>query len=112
MKARRVLAIICYTLCMTAYGFCGYFSYLSWKEKISYRYGFLLFLPVWIVSYWFSTFFSQLCDKKEDGKTVHVIPPLLFRILNTLSWMIGIALVGFWIYIYYFRTSPGGGAPI
>lgn len=68
MKTRRILAIICYTIGFCAYGAAGYVCWLSWNGTISDKQGFLTFLPIWIVSYWFNTFFSQLvCRVKKTA---------------------------------------------
>lgn len=68
MKTRRILAIICYTIGFCAYGAAGYVCWLSWSGTISDKQGFLTFLPIWIVSYWFNTFFSQLvCRVKKTA---------------------------------------------
>lgn len=100
MTVRKVLAIICYTISLAAYGAAGYVSYISWQGEISYQLGFLIFLPVWIVTYWFSTFFLQLIEKKSGGKTVWLISKKARKLLNAFSNVLSFILLGFWIYVY------------
>lgn len=100
MRARRILAIICYTVSMAAYAAAAYVSYISWTGEISFKLGFLIFLPIWIITYWFSTFFVQLIEKKKDGKTVWLIPKASRKILSGISSVISILLLGFWVYVY------------
>lgn len=109
MKVRKALAIICYTVCLAAYGAAGYVSYIAWNKTISYYLGFLIFLPVWIVTYWFSTFFVQLSEKKlSNGKTQWIIGRKAVKILNWITCLCSIILLCFWAYVYisqYLMTS-------
>lgn len=100
MKARKILAVICYTVCLTAYGAAGYVSWLAYTQEISYKLGFLIFLPVWIISFWFSTFFSQLTEKRSGKKAVSIIPVNVRRVLNGISNFLSFALLAYWIYVY------------
>ncbi len=112
MTARRILAIVCYTACMAAYGVCGFLSYQAMTSKISYVYGFLLFLPIWISSYWFSTFFSQLIYVKKGEKTVCLLDKTAASILSGISSFISVVLLVLWGYIYIFRVLDTSGIPI
>ncbi|MDO4944925.1 MAG: hypothetical protein Q4E74_06970 [Ruminococcus sp.] len=100
MTVRKVLAIICYTVSLAAYGAAGYVSYLAWKGDISYRLGFLIFLPVWIITYWFSTFFSQLIEKRSGDKRIWLLPKKVRKLLNAFSNVLSFVLLGFWVYVY------------
>lgn len=101
IKIRRVLAVICYVICLCAYGAAGYVSWISFNKQISYKLGFLIFLPVWIVTYWFSTFFVQLLAKKlPDGKTKWLMSKTTRKILNGISNVLSVVLLGFWVYVY------------
>ena len=75
---RRCLAAICYTCMLAADAYIGYIIYIS---------------------YWFSTFFSQLTFGKQGGK--RIIPKWLGTVLNGLSTLISVAFLAFWGYIYY-----------
>ena len=89
MKTRRILAIICYTIGFCAYGAAGY---VCW---------FLTFLPIWIVSYWFNTFFSQLvCRVKKDGSRQWAIKKRARHVLSDISTVLSVVLLCFWIYVY------------
>ena len=96
---RRCLAAICYTCMLAADAYIGYIIYISYFGGITYYLGQLIFVPVFIVSYWFSTFFSQLTFGKQGGK--RIIPKWLGTVLNGLSTLISVAFLAFWGYIYY-----------
>ena len=68
---RRVLGIICYVLSIAASAAAGYFSYRAYYQKISYEQGLLTFVPLFIVSYWFSTFYGQLISPKGGDLLSH-----------------------------------------
>ena len=103
MKVRKALAIACYTLCIAGFGVCGYVSLLSYRKDISYKLGFLIFLPVWITTYWFSTFFMQLiCKKGTDGKNQWLIGKKARKIMNAVVTALSFILMAFWIYVYFF----------
>lgn len=97
---------------MTAYAASIYIAYLSETEKISYVFGFLLFLPIWISSYWFSTFFMQLIEVKKGKKTIHLLDKSSTKILNGISTAISTLLLVYWIYIYIFKIMDTGGIPL
>ncbi|WP_295210245.1 hypothetical protein [Ruminococcus sp.] len=101
MKTRRILAIICYTVGFCAYAAAGYVSWISWEGTISYKQGFLTFLPIWIVSYWFNTFFSQLiCRRKKDGTKQWAVGKGARKVLGDISTVLSVVLLCFWIYVY------------
>ena len=101
MKTRRILAISCYTIGFCAYGAAGYVCWLSWNGTISDKQGFLTFLPIWIVSYWFNTFFSQLvCRVKKDGSRQWAIKKRARHVLSDISTVLSVVLLCFWIYVY------------
>ncbi|MBR4621970.1 MAG: hypothetical protein IKO44_00385 [Ruminococcus sp.] len=97
---RKVLGFICYGLCLAAEGGAAYLTYLTYIQRISYEYGMMSFIPVFILSYWFATFFSQLMSTKEGlliGK----------RLYTALSWsqtLIAIGLLASWAYLIYSRS--------
>ncbi|MBR1393236.1 MAG: hypothetical protein IJ561_05315 [Ruminococcus sp.] len=95
---RRVLGIICYVLSMAANGAAGYFSYQAYDLSISYEKGLLIFVPLFIVSYWFSTFYGQLIAPK--GRDL-LIPKWLNNVLYWLSTLVSVALIAFWGYMVY-----------
>lgn len=107
-KIRKILAVICYVICLTAYGASGYVSWLSFNGDISYKLGFLIFLPVWIVTYWFSTFFVQLLARnRPDGKTKWLMKKTPRKILNGISNVLSVLLLGFWVYVYISQYMIG-----
>ena len=109
MRVRKILAIICYTVCLLAYGVCGYISYLSWETKITHRFGFLLFLPVWIIAFWFSTFFTQLVTvRTKDGSNKVLIGKKVRNILNDITSLISVVLLVVWAYMVYQQYRATG----
>lgn len=95
---RRVLGIICYVLSIAASAAAGYFSYRAYYQKISYEQGLLTFVPLFIVSYWFSTFYGQLISPKGGDL---LIPKWLNNILYWFSTLVSVALIAFWGYMVY-----------
>ncbi len=96
---RRCLAVICYTCMLAADAYIGYIIYRSYYGGITYHLGQLIFVPVFIVSYWFSTFFAQLTGGRQGGRRIS--PKWLNNLLNGLSTLISVAFLAFWGYIYY-----------
>ena len=71
------------------------------RKRLSDKQGFLTFLPIWIVSYWFNTFFSQLvCRVKKDGSRQWAIKKRARHILSDISTVLSVVLLCFWIYVY------------
>ena len=63
--------------------------------------GFLTFLPIWIVSYWFNTFFSQLvCRVKKDYPGNGLSKKRARHVLSDISTVLSVVLLCFWIYVY------------
>lgn len=107
---RRFLGIACYVIVLALNGAAVYVSYISYTQKISYQLGFLLFMPIFIATYWFSTFFSQLTSGTDkNGKPY--MNKLLRRILSDISTVLSIALLGYWAYMFatrsLYHTSTG-----
>lgn len=98
LKFRRVLGAICYILSIAANAVSGYVIYLAVTGKITYYLGMLIFVPVFILSYWFATFFMQLTEGRSHGR--RIMPKWLRGFLNTISTLLSLALVVFWGYIY------------
>ena len=96
---RRCLAAICYAAMLAADGYIAYIIYLSYHGGMTYYLGQMIFVPVFIVSYWFSTFFSQLTFGRQGGR--RIIPKWLGTVLNGLATLISAAFLAFWGYIYY-----------
>lgn len=97
LKVRKFLMVVCYMLALAAYSVCGYITYLSWNLRIIYKFGFLLFLPIWIVGFWFSTFFSQLSlvgKKSLCGKHFR-------HFLDWLTSFLSFILLLAWGYLMY-----------
>ena len=65
MKNRKTFAMICYVVCIIACLAAGVVSLMAFTQKITYTLGFLLFVPIWIGSYWFLSFFNALSREKN-----------------------------------------------
>ncbi len=101
LRNRKRLAGIFFTLAMLSH--CASFTllYLAVTQRISYYLGVMIFLPVWIVGYWFGTFFSQVLDMKlPDGTKKTIISKKTKKILNSIVFYMGILLVAVWAYFY------------
>ncbi|MBR6046320.1 MAG: hypothetical protein IKP47_11870 [Ruminococcus sp.] len=92
---RRILGYICYAAMLGAYGAAGIFTYRAMSQKISYEQGLLTFVPLFIGAYWFSTFFGQLMIPQKGEP---LMPRRAYKILNILSTVLGLALIGVWTY--------------
>ena len=97
LKFRRTLGILCYLISIAANTVSGYVIYLAVSGKITYYLGMLIFVPVFILSYWFATFFMQLTEGRHRGK--RIMPKWLRGFLNGISTLLSLALVVFWGYI-------------
>ena len=93
---RKVFGFICYGIMLAAYGLCGYFTYLACVQKVSYEQGLLMFVPAFIGSSWFSTFFSQLIQPRGAEP---IINEKVYNILYHLSSLPALGLLGFWAYL-------------
>ncbi|MBR4554990.1 MAG: hypothetical protein IKO27_05295 [Ruminococcus sp.] len=98
---RKALGFICYALMLAADTAAGIFSYRAFVQNISYEYGLLAFVPLFIASYWFSTFFSQLMCLKNGSKLIN---QKLYTVMNRVSTLINAGLFGFWIYMIITRS--------
>ncbi len=107
LALRRILAVICYLAMLAADAADVYIIYLSYSGGMTYEFGILLFIPIFIFSYWMATFFSQLISGKQNGK--RIFPRLLGRLMNFLGSLISLALIAFWGYIYYMMTKNAAG---
>ena len=106
MEKRRLFGIICYAIAIICYLVCGYITYLTYSTVISEMEGFLIFILVWIGSYWFSTFFSQLiCVKSKDGKKNWLIKKGARRLMGDILAVLSAALICFWAFIYVSRYT-------
>ena len=112
LALRRTLAVICLILFTGCDAFSGLLIYASVNGKITYYLGLLIFIPVFIVSYWFSTFFSQLTAGKVKGK--RIIPKWFRNIVIFVSNLVSLGLLGFWGYIYINQSmyTPENELPI
>lgn len=112
LALKRTLSLICLILFAGCDAFSGLLIYASINGVITYYLGLLIFIPVFIVSYWFSTFFSQLSAGKVKGK--RVFPKWLRSFILIISSFVSVALLGFWGYIYLNQTmyTPENELPI
>jgi Zn-dependent protease with chaperone function len=95
---RRILAAICYIAMLAADAAAAFVIYESVNGGITYYLGLLIFVPVFIFTYWMSTFFSQLSCGRVNG--VRIMPKWARTLLGWISNIISLALVAFWGYIY------------
>ena len=108
MKARKTLALICYTVCIAASIAAGVVSFMAYRQTITYTYGFLLFVPIWIGSFWFLSFFNALSREKKGKKIKFVVKKSLTKGLSTTANILSVLLLCFWIYAYIFKIMPAG----
>ncbi|WP_124100163.1 hypothetical protein [Ruminococcus sp. Marseille-P6503] len=100
---RKILGTLCYLAVLAADAAAAYCSYLAYKEKISYYQGFITFIPLFIVSYWFNTFFTQLFSGTDKSGKPY-INKTLKRLLSDFVTLVSIALLGIWAYIFISRS--------
>ena len=100
MKLRKILAALFYAFCVASLFAAGYVSFLSYSGKITIRFGFLLFMPIWIISYWFSTFFYLAVRKKTNKGVTYAISRKLAKNLNKITNGISFLLLAYWIFVY------------
>ncbi|MBR6872973.1 MAG: hypothetical protein IKN17_05650 [Ruminococcus sp.] len=98
---RKALAGICYLIMLGCDGAAAYFTYRAYAMKISYDFGLLVFVPLFIGSYWFSTFFSMLIHPR-NGKLL--MNRTAFNLLYWLSTLLSLALLGAWAYLFIDRS--------
>lgn len=109
---RRFLAVICYIFMMVADAFSVYVIYLSIHGGMTYYQGQLTFVPLFIFSYWMSTFFMQLTYGRIRKK--RIAPKATRKLLNGLSTLVSVVLLGFWGYIYVTQAmyTPANEQPL
>ncbi len=101
LRNRKRLAAVFFMLAMLSHCVSLLLVYLAMTQKISYYLGVMIFLPVWIVGYWFGTFFSQVLTLKlPDGTKKCIISKRTKKILNNIVFYMGILLVAVWTYFY------------
>ncbi|MBE6873537.1 MAG: hypothetical protein E7493_06485 [Ruminococcus albus] len=106
MRARKTLAIICYTVSAAACLAAGAVSLMAMREKISCAYGFWLFVPIWIGAFWFLTFFNALSREKRGKKVKYIVKKSVTKMLSALVNVLSILLLCFWVYLYIFKVMP------
>ena len=100
MKPRKILSVIFFLLSLL---FCSgsiAVSLLPLWEIINSRLAFLLFLPLWIISYWFSTFFHMAARKKTPEGCVYALKKKTVKILNGISNFLSFVLLVYWFFVY------------
>lgn len=101
MKIRKTFSIIFYALNIVSCVAAGYATWLAMSKAVSVKFGFLTFIILWILSYWFSTFSTQLLSiKKSDGKMTYLISEKTFRSLGRITSLLNMILLLSWIIIY------------
>ena len=108
MNTRKTFAFICYIISIIACLAAGAVSFMAYSNKVTYTLGFLLFVPIWIGSYWFLGFFNALAREKNGKKIKFVVKKALTKGLSMTANIISILLICFWVYIYVFKMMPGG----
>lgn len=106
MKNRKTFAMICYFISILACIGAGAVSFMAYSGKLSYTLGFLIFVPIWIISYWFLGFFNALAREKNGKKIKFVVKKALTKGLSTTANIISILLICFWVYAYIFKVMP------
>ena len=106
MKNRKTFAMICYVVCIIACLAAGVVSLMAFTQKITYTLGFLLFVPIWIGSYWFLSFFNALSREKNGKKVKYVVKKSLTKGLSMTANILSVLLLCFWVYAYIFRVLP------
>ncbi|MGN0623848.1 MAG: hypothetical protein ACI4JA_07865 [Oscillospiraceae bacterium] len=100
---RKISAVLCWAAALGTYGAAAYYSYMAYIQRISYQQGILTFMPLFIVSYWFGTFFSQLAAPKDKNSSTR-LNKRLRNALNGVLSLAGVALLGFWVYMFISRS--------
>lgn len=101
LQRRKRMAGIFFTIAMLSHSVSFFLIYLAVSQRISYYLGVMIFIPVWIVGYWFGTFFSQSLEVKlPDGTKKCIISKKTKKTLNNIVFYMGILLVAVWTYFY------------
>ena len=98
---RKALGAICYIVMLAADAAAAYVTYRTYNMMTPYDVALMIFTPLFIVSYWFSTFFSQLIHPKGSKP---IINKNLYSFLYWLSTLISLALLGAWVYLFVDRA--------
>lgn len=107
---KRSFALICYFVSILACLGAAAVSFLAFRNTITYTFGFLLFVPIWIIAYWFLGFFNALAREKDGRKTRFLIKKSLTRGLSTAANILSVLLLCFWVYAYIFMVLPASRA--
>lgn len=103
---RFFLAAVCYLIEIASMITAGFFTYLAVNDTISFDLALFIFIPLMIVSYWFSTFFYQLTNlKTADGGRYCIVNKWVRKILSFLSTFITVALLTFWVIIFLWQNG-------
>lgn len=101
LRRRKRMAGVFFATAMLSHCVSFFLVYLAVTQRISYYLGVMIFLPVWIVGYWFGTFFSQVLTLKlPDGTKKCIISYKTKKLLNNIVFYMGILLVAVWAYFY------------
>ena len=101
LRKRKRMAVVFFTMAMLSHCVSFFLVYLAMTQRITYYLGVMIFIPVWIVGYWFGTFFSQVLTMKMPDGTRHVIiSKKTKKLLNNIVFYMGILLVAVWGYFY------------
>ena len=100
MKKRKVLSVVFYIFCIISLVAGIAVSVMSFKGVVTVRLGFLLFMPLWIISYWFSTFFHMAARKKTPEGCVYALKKKTVKILNGISNFLSFVLLVYWFFVY------------
>lgn len=101
MKKRRVLTLLCYIGEIFADALAAFVIYLTATGTVSFKQGFLMFLPIFIITYWFGTFSSQLVKiKHDDGTFEWTTGEKGRRVFNAVSGIISFLLIAYWAFVY------------
>lgn len=103
---RKFFAYLCYAAEFASMSVAGIFSYTVYKGETSFDLGMLIFIPLMIMSYWFSTFGYQLANLKcTDGSKHCILNKRVNKILSSLSTIITFGLMIFWVYLYLWQQG-------
>ena len=103
---KKFLAFLCYLADLASMAAAGWFSYSVFKGEMAFELGIMIFIPLMIMSYWFSTFFYQLTSPKcTDGKRHSSLNKWLGRVLSWVSNVITFGLLVFWVYLLLFQSD-------
>ena len=103
---RKFLAFLFSAAEFASMAVAGYYSYSAYKGEMSFELGVLLFIPLMIMSYWFSTFYYHLSHPRHaDGSRSCILNKRVCKILSTASSVVTFALMFFWIYMFLWQNG-------